>query len=167
MRSILRVRCNGVFDRMKEFLLFLHPTLAVFGVLASVWVFVEVLNISEKNQRRIERASLLVTLFMVLTWITSGFWYIVYYAADKALILKGPWPFAHSIIMESKEHLFFGILILALFLPIISRKNDLLNNPSARFLILTVTVLIVLCSLLLEGSGAVISFAVRMSLLGN
>ena len=152
---------------MKEFILFLHPMLGVFGIITAVWVFVEVLNISERNLKRINTASLLTTLFMVLTWITSGYWYIVYYATDKALILKGPWAFAHDLIMESKEHVFFVVLILSLFLAIITRNENLLENKSSRSLVLTVAVLIILISLAIEGGGAVISFAVRMSLLGN
>lgn len=154
-------------NSMKEALLFLHPALAVFGVIASVWVFVEVLNASEQNRKRINVSSMLVAIFMVLTWITSGFWYITYYSVDKALILKGPWAFAHTILMESKEHIFFGILILALFLPFISRRNNVAENASARILLLTLSVLIILSSLLLESAGATISFAVRMSLLGS
>ncbi len=152
---------------MKEFLLFLHPALAVFGVISAVWVFVETLNVSEKNLKRIDFSSMLVAVFMTLTFITSGFWYITYYASDKALILKGPWAFAHTILMESKEHIFFGIFLLALFLPFISRRNNLLENTSARSFILIISVLIVLSSLLLESAGATISFAVRMSLIGS
>lgn len=152
---------------MKEFILFLHPALAVFGVITAVWVFVEVLNVSEKNIKRINIASIFTALFMVLTWITSGYWYIVYYTVDKALILKGPWAFAHNLVMESKEHVFFAILVLSLFLPIVSSKNNLLINKSARSLILVLTTLIILGSLALEGSGAIISFAVRMSLLSS
>lgn len=152
---------------MKESILFLHPALAVLGIISSVWVFVEVLNVSEKNLKRINTSSFLVTFFMVLTWATSGFWYITYYASDKALILKGPWAFAHNLVMESKEHIFFIILILSLFLPFISLKNNLVTNKPARTLIFVVTILIVLCSLSLEGAGAVISFAVRMSLLSS
>lgn len=140
---------------------------AVFGVIASVWVFVEVLNASEKNIKRINTASILVAFFMVITWVTSGFWYITYYATDKALILKGPWAFAHNLIMESKEHVFFNILILSLFLPVIAYTNKLATNKSARILMFVVIALIILSSLALEGAGATISFAVRMSLLGG
>ncbi|OGG76389.1 hypothetical protein A2950_00050 [Candidatus Kaiserbacteria bacterium RIFCSPLOWO2_01_FULL_55_19] len=152
---------------MKEFILFLHPMFAVFGVIATVWVLVEVLNASEKNLKRISAASITAALFMVLTWITSGYWYIVYYATDKALILKGPWAFAHTLVMETKEHVFFSILILALFLPMITLRNNLATNASARKLVYVVAVLIILSSLALEGAGALISFAVRMSLLGG
>lgn len=139
--------------------------LAVIGVLAAVWVLVETLNASPSNVKRINKASMVVAASMVLTWITSGYWYVTYYASDKALILKGPWAFAHSLVMESKEHIFFMILVLALFLPFVTMKNDLVTNKSARTLVVVVTALIILSALALEGAGAVISFAVRMSLL--
>ena len=140
---------------------------AVFGVITTVWVLVEVLNASERNLKRISVASITTALFMMLTWITSGYWYIAYYAADKALILKGPWAFAHSLVMETKEHVFFSVLILSLFLPIIALRNNLAINKSARMLVYVVTVLIILSSIALEGAGALISFAVRMSLLSG
>lgn len=151
---------------MEQFILFLHPMFAIFGVITAVWVLVEVLNVSEKNLKRINIASFSTAILMVLTWITSGYWYIVYYASDKALILKGPWAFAHSLVMESKEHIFFIILILSLFLPIVAIKNNLFNNKTARSLILVLAGLIILNSLMLEIAGVIISFAVRMSLNG-
>ena len=138
--------------------------LAVLGVITAVWVFVEVLNVSEKNLKRINMANILTAVFMFFTWVTSGYWYITYYAADKALILKGPWAFAHSLVMETKEHVFFATLILALLLPIVSYRNNLNQNKPARTLILWLAALVVLTSLALEGAGAVISFAVRMSM---
>jgi len=149
---------------MEQFILILNLMFAIFGFITTVWFFVEILNISENNLKRINIASFSTTIFMIFTWITSGYWYIVYYASDKALILKGPWAFAHSLIMESKEHIFFIILILSLFLPIISIKNNLLNNKKARSLVLVLASLIIFSSLMLEIAGAIISFAVRMSL---
>jgi hypothetical protein len=149
---------------MKEFILFLHPMLAVFGVITAVWVFVEALNVSEKNLKRITTANVLTAVFMFFTWVTSGYWYITYYAADKALILKGPWAFAHTLVMETKEHVFFATLVLALLMPIVSYRNNINQNKSARRLILWLAALVVLTSLALEGAGAIISFAVRMSM---
>lgn len=150
---------------MKEFILFLHPIFSVFGVITTVWVLVEILNTSDRNSKRISVASVMTSLFMTLTWITSGYWYIVYYATDKTLILKGPWAFAHSLVMETKEHVFFSILILSLLLPMIALRNNLATNKPARMLVYVVTVLIIFSAIALEGTEALISFAVRMSLL--
>ena len=41
-----------------------------------------------------------------IAYLIAGYWYIAFYPADKAIILKGPWPLAQSTsFMESKEHL--------------------------------------------------------------
>ena len=81
--------------------------------------------------------------------------------------MKGPWAFAHSLVMDSKEHIFFNILVLSLFLPIVTFRNNLVNSKSARILVLVLVTLIILGSLALEGAGSIISFAVRIGLLNN
>ena len=142
----------------------IHPTTGALAILAAVWVFVEVLNASEQNLLRVWCSSITTTVLMVITWIVGGYWYVVYYAADKATILAGPWPFAHNLVMETKEHLFFVTLILSFLLPIVVKTNDLARNRGARTLVLTIAALIVLSSFATEGAGAFISMAVRMGL---
>src|SRR3989344_3680622 len=117
---------------MKEFLLLAHPTFGVLGVIAAVWVIVEPLNASAQNQRRIKIASVLTALFIGLSWVAGGYLYTTLYAVDKAIILAGPWPFAHRIVMEVKEHLFFVTMILALLLPLAARAKDLAQSRGAR-----------------------------------
>ena len=95
-------------------ILLAHATFGVLGTLSAVWVFVDALNAREQNARRIRRAALAVAVCMGAAWILGGYWYVHFYPADKALILKGPWPFAHNLFMETKEHLFFLTLILSL-----------------------------------------------------
>jgi hypothetical protein len=36
--------------------------------------------------------AVLVTVFICLAWILGGYWHVTYYAPEKAIILKGPWP---------------------------------------------------------------------------
>jgi hypothetical protein len=88
------------------------------------------------------------------------------YPADKALILKGPWPWAHDFFMETKEHLVLPLLLLALYLPMTTALN-LVSNRVARNLVLTVSALVVLMGLMMEGEGGVISLGVRMGLLSR
>src|SRR5690242_2338870 len=147
---------------MSDIVLFAHPTFGVLGILAAVWVLVEALNASEANQRRIRLAAYVVTLCIVLAWILGGFWYVNYYYADKAVILKGPWPWAHDLFMETKEHLFFVPLILALYLPIVAR-NKLFVSKGARNMVMVVTALIVLNGLAIEGAGAIINYGVKVA----
>jgi len=150
----------------KELILMLHPTFGVLAILASVWVFVEALNARDSNQGRIRTATLTVAVLMWLTYLVAGYWYVVFYGADKALIKAGPWPFAHSFFMETKEHVFFIVLLLASYLPIAAVAN-LATNRGARKLVMWVSGLVVLMGLGLEGAGAVISMGAKVALLAQ
>jgi hypothetical protein len=82
------------------------------------------------------------------------------------LILNGPWPFAHNLFMETKEHLFFITAILSFLLPMATREK-LDSNSSARKLVLSVAALIVITGLAMEGAGAVIDHGVKVALLAG
>jgi hypothetical protein len=147
---------------MSDLILFAHPTLGVLGIMAAVWVFVEALNASESNQGRIQAAALAVTICIVASYVVAGYWYVNFYYADKAAILKGPWPFAHNFVMETKEHVFFGLLVLALLLPIVARQK-LATNWSAKVMTMVVAVLIIGNALAMEGAGAVINHGAKLA----
>ena len=149
----------------QDFAILIHPIFGMLGLLCAIWVFVETLNANEKNMKRIRLASFGVAGFIVLAWIFGGYWYVTFYGHEKALILKGPWPLAHSLFMEVKEHLFFVTLLLAIYLPVVSVRNSVANNALARKLILNVSGLIIVTTLMIEGAGAVISNGVKVSLL--
>ena len=148
---------------MKEVILFAHPTFGVLGIIMAVWVFVEALNASSANASRLRLAAYGVTVFVAAAWIFGGYWLVHFYGAEKAIILAGPWPWAHSFFMETKEHLFFITLILALFLPIAARGDFVASRP-ARMMVLTVAALIVLSGLAIEGAGAAINYGAKVAL---
>jgi hypothetical protein len=148
---------------MYDIILFAHPTFGVLGILAAVWVFVETLNARENNLARTRIVATIAAVCIVLAGVLGGYWYVRFYEPDKALILGGPWPWAHSLLMEVKEHAFFIMLILALYLPVAARDR-LDSDLVARRLVLAVAALIVLSGLALEGAGAVVSSAVKLSL---
>ena len=147
-----------------DVILLAHSTFGVLGTMAAIWVFVETLNAREGNAGRIRLVAWIAALCMIATWIFGGYWYIHFYPADRAMILKGPWPFAHTLFMETKEHLFFIPLILSFYLPI-GAADKLYENANARKMVLCVTMLIVLSGLSIEGAGAVINHGVKVALL--
>jgi hypothetical protein len=147
---------------MSDIILFAHPTFGVLGILAAVWILVEALNASEANQRRIHLAAYTVTACVVAAWILGGYWYVNYYYAEKAIILRGPWPFAHSLFMETKEHLFFIPLILSLYLPIVAARK-LASNGAARAMVMVVSAFIILNGLAIEGAGAIINYGAKVA----
>jgi hypothetical protein len=147
-----------------DLILLAHATLGVLGTLSALWVFVETLHAQEQNAQRIRRLAVGVAILMGAAGILGGYWYLRFYPIERALILKGPWPFAHSLFMETKEHLFLMTLILAFYLPIAARDR-LYSSAIARKMVLCVSMLIVLTGLSIEGAGAVIDHGVKVALL--
>jgi len=142
----------------------LHPTFGVLAMISAVWVFVETLNASDANIARLRSASVLVAVLVWLAYIVGGYWYVVYYGGDKAIIKAGPWPFAHGLFMETKEHVFFMLLLLATFLPI-AASADIVRKAATRSVVLWTSGLVVLMGLAMEGAGAFISMGVKVALL--
>jgi hypothetical protein len=147
-----------------DVILLAHSTFGVLGILSALWFFVEALNVREDNAGRIRTAASICAFSMIATVLVGGYWYVHFYPADRALILHGPWPFAHTLFMETKEHAFFITLILALYLPIVAREK-LYASAAARKMALCVAMLIVLSGLAIEGSGAIINHGAKVALL--
>ncbi len=151
---------------MEHYLLLMHPVTGGLATLAALWIFVDTLNAGESSVSRIKNVSLLCAVLMWLTYFLGGYFYVVYYGVDKTFIKAGPWAFGHNFFMEAKEHIFLILLMLATYLPI-AANNYIPSNKSVRKIILWVTGLIVPTSLAMEGSGAIISVAVKVALLLN
>lgn len=141
-----------------------HAGLGMLGSLLAGWVFFEALHARKENAARTRNVALAVAASMAAVWILGGYWYVHLYPADRAVILKGPWPFAHSLFMEVKEHLFFVTLILSFYLPIAARDR-LYANAAARRLVMCVALLIALSAWVIEGAGGVIEHGAKLALI--
>jgi hypothetical protein len=137
-----------------------HVLFGVACLITTVWIFVDALNVSGANLQRIRWMSRAAAVFMWCSFLGAGYWYVVFYKADKAVIIHGPWPFAHNFFMETKEHLVIILLMLTTYLPVAAAGNLLLNRD-ARRLVLWVAAMVVLLALLMEGDGAVIAMGVK------
>jgi len=150
----------------REIILMLHPAFGVLGILAAVWVFSETLNVSAANIGRIRLAAILSAGLMWLAYIVGGYWYVFFYGADKALINAGPWPFAHGLVMESKEHIFLSLLLVASLLPL-AAFGDLNGRKAARQLVYWSALTVIGLGLAMEGAGAVIGLGAKVALLAQ
>lgn len=90
---------------MRDLMLYLH---IIVGVLIIVLSIVILRNI-QKKPKWLKQASLFTAAISWLMLIPSGILYRVFYPATKTLIKAGSRPWAHSVIMETKEH--WGLLI--------------------------------------------------------
>lgn len=145
-------------------MLMLHALLGMLFILSAGFVFVDVLNINERNLARIRLLSRVTAILMWVTYFIGGYWYVVHYAPEKGYILKGPWPFAHDFFMETKEHVLMALLFLATLLPI-AATNDILGSKSAQRLMLWIAALLVITGIGMEGSGAIISMGAKVGVL--
>ena len=141
-----------------------HAVCGVLAGLAALWVFVDALNARPESMRRMRAAAWVAAIGMAGAWILGGYWYVHSYPADKNLILAGPWPFAHNIFMESKEHLVFVTGLLSFYL-VIALREKVYANRAARKMVMSVAMLIVLTTLAAEGAGAIIEHGAKIALL--
>jgi hypothetical protein len=145
----------------------LHVGFGVLGILLAVALFVDVLNVNERNIERIKKLSVAVAVLIVLSYLFGGYWYVVNYGHDRDIIKAGQWAWAHNYFMEVKEHIFFVMLMLSMYLPITVYRNAPLAEKKKRHLVLGVSALIVLIGLFMEGAGGIIGKGVTMGLMGR
>lgn len=150
-----------------DILVGLHAFLGEAGALAFLWVFVEMLNASESSLRRARLAALLGTFFLIGSWFSGGVHYLTDYAtAVKPVIKAGPLPWAHSVITETKEHVFLFLPFLAILAwGLVNRyKDEFMQNKKLRIAVLVISLLIVLLAFAMAGMGFIISSGFRAAL---
>jgi hypothetical protein len=151
---------------MGNFIDMMHAIFGLLFIISSFWMFVEVLNVTDFNIARIKSLSWITAILMWVAYLIGGYCYVVLYAPEKALIIKGPWPFAHNFFMETKEHVIFIMVLLATFLPILA-SNDFLRNKDVRSLMLWVTGLMAVMGLSIAVAGNIIIMGAKVALMPN
>lgn len=97
----------------KPVLIGVHLGFAILAIDAFLWLLGEMSH-SPWHQRRIRLAALLGVVGYVVSWLAGGYYYVKFYGTlVKPIINAGSSPWAHNIIMETKEHIFLFIIPLA------------------------------------------------------
>ena len=101
-------------------------------------------------------------LGFLLSWISGGYYYTTYYGkAVKPIIVATSTPWIHTILMETKEHIFlflpflsFVALIIVNLFPKEIESNGKLKQSLIllRFLIVTLGMIITLAGISISGS---------------
>jgi hypothetical protein len=147
---------------MREAILLGHVFFGIVCIVTTVWIFVDVLHASPSNIGRIRKLCFTSAVAMWMAFFLAGYWYVADYPVDKAVILNGPWPFAHSFFMETKEHLVIILLLLVSYLPIAASAN-LVTDRGSRRVLLWATGMAALTALLIDGEGGIIATGVRVA----
>lgn len=144
----------------------IHAVAGELAVFAFLLVSIELLSSTEKTIKRTKIFALAGTILIFISWIAGGYYYVNYYGPNvKPIIKKGSAPWVHSIVMETKEHVFLFLPFLAILVTgIIFKYNaELLENHRAKTSVLLLCALIILITLSIAGMGYLISTAARLS----
>lgn len=145
----------------------LHAALGELGGLLFLWVFVEMLNPTESRIWRAQRVALMGMILLIFAWVIGGYYYVTYYGPFvKPVIKEGPLPWAHSVAMETKEHVFLFLPYLSIVVWGLLRNNGLtlMTDMKMKVALLVLIAAIVLITLAMAGMGFMVSAGFRSAL---
>lgn len=146
----------------KPVLIGLHLGFAIIGIDAFLWLFGKLRGDGGSRKGMIITAAIGTAAFAA-SWIAGGYYYVVYYGTlVRPVIKSGMAPWAHNIIMETKEHIFLFIIPVAvtvLLLTLLTKKD--VERLGLKRLTGRLSLTVVILGLLIGAMGFVISAAAR------
>ncbi len=154
---------------MVNSLIGVHAVLGEIGIVAFLWVFVEMLNPNSSRLKRAKIASLLGVILFFASWIVGGYYYSTDYGSlVKPVIKAGPQPWAHSVITEVKEHVFLFLPFLSIFVYTLIKKYQSIlkgdKDPAVKKAILILCMAILIIGVMMGVMGYLISSGYRAAL---
>ena len=99
-----------------SFALAAHVLVGLVAVMSAYALWMGVLR-PRMNVGLLRGLSLSAAVSFILSWISGGYYYVVHYgSAVKPIVKESAYPWAHGIVMESKEHIFLLLPILSIAL---------------------------------------------------
>lgn len=145
-----------------------HVALGELTILSFLWVIMEVITgPSSAGVVRMKGAMVVGIIAVFAEWVLAGTYYTVTYGSEvKPVINEGPWPWAHGILMEAKEHIYLFLPFMAVvLLTLVWQYGDSLkDNRGARFMVYAIagmSIILVLSSGLM---GYLISSGYRVAI---
>lgn len=152
-------------------LLLFHIGLGEFAGLCFLWVAADTFNRTDNGFKRVRIISPIGALSAVSAWIAGGLYYLNHYGPKvKPVIIAqtSTLKWAHSLVIETKEHIFLFIPALAIAAAILYLRaadwKSMGETTSRKAGLLSI--LIFLLCFLMAGLGALVSGSVR-SLIGG
>jgi len=123
---------------MRDFVLFTH---IIIGLALIVFPIIILLYLNKK-QMWIKPVSVFTAVLSWLLLLPSGILYLTFYPATKTLIKAGSWPWAHSVVMETKEHWGLFIPLIVTVATGLTCKGKLKEGRKWWILTIVLTILI-------------------------
>src|SRR3989338_468260 len=152
---------------MVSLLIGAHAFLGELAGIGFLWILIELLNPTIERINRAKIISLIAVILFLSSWLIGGFYYVNTYGTNvKPIIKEGPQPWAHSVIMETKEHIFLFLPFLAIFASAVLWKTAkvIQKNNKLRMAVILLSGLIFLLAFAIGGMGYLISSGARAAL---
>ncbi|MEK7596085.1 MAG: hypothetical protein AAB564_00845 [Patescibacteria group bacterium] len=150
------------FLQSKPALIGFHLGFAIIGIDAFLWLLGKFKDVNSSRRSKIMTVLIGVAAF-IASWLIGGYYYVVYYGAlVKPVIKSGLAPWAHNIVMETKEHIFlfiFPLAVTVLFITLLEKEE--LERFKLRRSALWLSGAVAGLGLLIGALGFVISAAAR------
>jgi len=146
----------------KPILIGLHLGFAIVGIDLYFWLLGKFKDRIGSVKNRVVLAGM-GTLAFIASWITGGYYYVVYYGSlVKPVIKGGVAPWVHNIVMEAKEHIFLFVVPMAVVVFFIACMSDEeIDRSGIRTLAIWLTGTVAVLGLLIGAMGFVISATAR------
>ncbi len=141
-----------------------HSITGGIAALALLWIYIELKHLTNDGIKRVKTTGYVQAFFTIVgCWIVGGYSYLIDYGSKvKPVILSGSQPWAHQIIMETKEHVFIFLpvlsILLAITLFIFGSDETLLNERRVKQGVILLTLLVLTIVFLMFVMGALISY---------
>jgi hypothetical protein len=143
----------------------LHSLIGGISLLLFAWIIVEIRYPGPNSPDRAAIAGYSAAILNVIgCWIIGGYNYLASYRGSiRGIILSGPQPWAHEIVMEAKEHIFLFLpvvsIMLALGLYTVTRDRALMEEAQIRKALIVTAGLALFMVILMFVMGSTISNA--------
>lgn len=151
---------------MNTFIIFTLVAHIILGLIAIAALYAVWMGLLKKHisPRFLAWSAWVSAVSFFLSWFSGGYYYVLHYGkAVKPLINAGPYPWAHAIFMEAKEHVFlflpFCAFVIALAVSLLGSKLE--EYGSVRRVLAFLAGVAVLIGIAITLSGVLISGAAR------
>ena len=145
-------------------LLSIHVIAGILGVVSFYAVWFNLLR-QRFEIRTLKGYSLAGAIFLICSWLAGGYYYLKNYgAAVRDVVRAGPNPWAHNLIMETKEHIFLFLPILAVVITIVIWLNaaKISEDQNLKKQLMILSGIVAWLGIIITLFGAVISGSVRI-----
>lgn len=127
---------------MIHLLVYFHAIMGFAGSIAPLWIILKIREPVDRIPLAAIRAVAFISLILIVAaWISGGAYYIEVYSSTVKPGIISIRPWAHFVVMESKEHVFLFLPYLAALLNVLVWNDIERSNRQVKAVALSIGIL--------------------------